>query len=257
MQFWRHSAATDVGLQRNNNEDSFLSCPELGLWIVADGMGGHAAGEVASAIVSETIQQCVERGDSLADAIQHSHQAVLSAAANGHGGQGMGSTVVALHCSGSRYEVAWVGDSRAYLWSPQAEQRFSQLTTDHSYVQMLYQTGAISEAELDTHPEKNIITQCLGSIELEQVSVESIEGDWQRGDKILLCSDGLSDAVSDGEIAEIMGAGHTPGVAVESLISSALTHGGKDNITAAMVELPSSYQSFFQSFTHTLSKFFK
>ena len=257
MQFWRHSAATDVGLQRNNNEDSFLSCPELGLWIVADGMGGHAAGEVASAVVSETIRRCVEEGENLADAIQQSHRAVLRAAADGHGGQGMGSTVVALHCSGSHYHVAWVGDSRAYLWSPSAEHRFSQLTTDHSYVQMLYQTGAISEAELDTHPEKNIITQCLGSIELEQVTVESVEGEWRKGDKILLCSDGLSDAVSDREIADIMSAGHAPGVAVESLISSALSHGGKDNITVTMVELPSSYRSFFQSFTQTLSKFFK
>lgn len=257
MHFWRYSAATDVGLQRNNNEDTYLSCPDLGLWVVADGMGGHAAGEVASAIVSETIKNQVNEGASLSEAIQSSHKEVLSAAANGLGGQGMGSTVVAIQTDGHHYEIAWVGDSRAYLWSPEGEQKFRQITTDHSYVQMLFQTGAISEEELDTHPEKNIITQCLGSIELESVTVDTVEGEWRKGEWIVLCSDGLSDAVPSAEIADVLSQHGTTESATDTLIQTALSRGGKDNITVAIVECPNPYLYFLHSFSNSLSKFFK
>lgn len=257
MHFWRYSSATDVGLQRNNNEDSHLSCPELGLWIVADGMGGHAAGEVASDIVAKSIKQKIRQGESLSEAIQFSHQEVLNASANGHGGKGMGSTVVALHSLGQNYQIAWVGDSRAYLWSPSSEQSFAQITTDHSYVQMLYQTGAISESELDTHPEKNIITQCLGSIELESVIVESTDGQWQKGEWIVLCSDGLSDAVPAHIIAQILSETTNIQMATQNLIDSALSYGGKDNITVTVIECPGIYQTFLHTFTASLSNFFK
>ncbi len=259
MHFWRFSAATDVGLQRNNNEDTYLSSPEVGLWVVADGMGGHAAGEVASAIVSETIDKEVQNGASLSDAIQASHRQVLTAAANGEGGQGMGSTVVALHSNGHHYEVAWVGDSRAYLWSPnkeESESRLTQLSTDHSYVQMLFQTGAISEDELETHPEKNIITQCLGSVELDTVTVDQVEGAWNSGEKILLCSDGLSDVVSAKEIDEILLNKPIPEEAIRELISLALARGGRDNVTVSLVERPSPILIFLQSIRTSLSKFF-
>lgn len=257
MQFWQYSAATDVGLQRNNNEDSFLSCPELGLWVVADGMGGHAAGEVASAIVSDTIKNQVSQGVKLDEAIQISHKEVLNAAANGHGSQGMGSTVVALTSDGQNYQISWVGDSRAYLWSPQSEKKFVQITTDHSYVQMLFQTGAINEDELDTHPEKNIITQCLGSIELDSVTVDSVEGEWKKGDWIILCSDGLSDAVPDVQIAEVLSNSNNIKNATDDLISISLARGGKDNITVSVIQCPSPYLDFFHSFTQSISKFFK
>ncbi|WP_086931474.1 PP2C family protein-serine/threonine phosphatase [Agarilytica rhodophyticola] len=257
MHFWRYSSATDVGLQRNNNEDSYLSCPELGLWVVADGMGGHAAGEVASDIVSQSIKEKIRQGNSLLDAIQFSHQQVLDAAADGRGSQGMGSTVVALLSRGQHYTISWVGDSRAYLWSPYSEPSFVQMTTDHSYVQMLYQTGAISESELDTHPEKNIITQCLGSIELESVQVESKEGEWQKNEWIVLCSDGLSDAVPAHIIAQILHESKNVRVATQSLVESALSYGGKDNITVTIVECPGKYQTFLQAFTASLSNFFK
>lgn len=254
--FWRYSAATDVGLQRSNNEDTFLSCPDLGLWVVADGMGGHAAGEVASAIVSETIKTKVYEGKRLTDAIQNSHRQVLAAAANGEGGQGMGSTVVAMHSHGKHYEIAWVGDSRAYLWSPQGQPPLRQMTTDHSYVQMLYQTGAISEEELDTHPEKNIITQCLGSLELDAVNVGHVEGEWKAGEKMLLCSDGLSDIVTRAEIAQVIAANSNAHQATKALINLALARGGKDNITVSMIEGPSSLLNFFHRFSAYLSKFF-
>lgn len=256
MHFWRFSAATDVGLQRNNNEDTYLSSPEFGLWVVADGMGGHAAGEVASAIVAETIVDEVQNGASLSNAIQSSHRQVLTAAANGEGGQGMGSTVVALHSNGRHYEVAWVGDSRAYLWSPNKQPRLTQLSTDHSYVQMLYQTGAISEEELDTHPEKNIITQCLGSVELDNVTVDLVDGVWHQGEKILLCSDGLSDVVNAREIDEILESKPNTDEAIVELINLALARGGRDNVTVSLIDGPSPILIFLQSIRRSLSKFF-
>lgn len=255
MHLWRYSEATDVGLQRNNNEDSYLSCPDLGLWIVADGMGGHAAGEVASAIVTETIREGVKHGATLKQAIQNSHGAVLHAAENGEGGQGMGSTVVVLQSRSEQYQIAWVGDSRAYLWSPHQEKQLRQLTTDHSYVQMLYQTGAISEEELETHPEKNIITQCLGSLELAHVRVDTVEGTWERGDRIILCSDGLSDVVPEALIAEILDADSTTDTITHNLIQAALEHGGKDNVTVTVVDSPSPYANFLHRISSSLSKF--
>ncbi|MFT5084302.1 MAG: serine/threonine protein phosphatase PrpC [Lentisphaeria bacterium] len=257
MPFTRYSSATDVGLQRNNNEDSYLSRPELGIWVVADGMGGHAAGEVASAIVSQTIVQKIAEGHTLVEGVQCSHRDVLDAARNIEGSMGMGSTVVALRAKGQQFEIAWVGDSRAYFWSPGADKPLRQITTDHSYVQMLYQTGAISEEELDTHPEKNIITQCLGSIELDSVNVDSIKGQWNSHDWILLCSDGLSDAVPVDVIAAILASAANVQTATKNLIDSALAYGGRDNITVSIIEFPGSNRNFLQVFTSVISNIFK
>jgi serine/threonine protein phosphatase PrpC len=140
-----YSQATDVGLLRDNNEDAIWSDAKLGLWVVADGMGGHAAGEVASEITIRVISDSIRQGLGLKEAIDAAHQAVLDAALDGSGRYGMGSTVVALHSVGNRFEIAWVGDSRAYLWSDREKDGFSlqQLTIDHSYVQMLYQSGML------------------------------------------------------------------------------------------------------------------
>ena len=249
------SAATDVGLQRNNNEDSYLSSPEDGLWIVADGMGGHAAGEVASSIVTNTIRDYSRDGKSLSEAIQLSHRAVLDAAANGQGGQGMGSTVVALKSENQQYKIGWVGDSRAYLWSPQSSDPLKLLSKDHSYVQMLYESGAISEDEIETHPEKNIITQCLGSMELDHVEVSIKESDWGNDDWILLCSDGLTDAVSDRKIEKILTKSATLNEASAALVRAALESGGKDNITVVLVETPDrKSESFQRKFKRLIAK---
>lgn len=241
------SAATNVGHRRDNNEDSFLSLPEQGLWLVADGMGGHEAGEVASAIVRETLQS--QPHNRLSDAIQKSHRAVVEAAAQGRGAPGMGSTVVALHSEGHQYEVAWVGDSRAYLWTHNAEGgRLERLTTDHSYVQMLLASGAIGEEEVENHPEKNIITQCLGSSELSEVEVDSVQGQWEPEQWILLCSDGLTDELDDGDIARILWTSRTPRWAVRRLLRKALTRGGRDNITLQIVQSPLTPRSPWSNF---------
>lgn len=236
-----YSAASHPGLTRDNNEDCFLSRPEHGLWLVADGMGGHEAGEVASAIVRDTIERETQNNPriSLPDSIQHAHTSILSSAAQGIGAPGMGSTVVALKSNSDKYQIAWVGDSRAYLWTPTREGgRLEQLSTDHSYVQMLVETGVISPEDAESHPEKNIITQCLGMQELAQVRVDVVEHQWQKGQWILLCSDGLTDEVSDKTIAQILFESHDCLAAVDQLLHAALTSGGRDNITVQIIESP-------------------
>lgn len=233
-----YSAATNVGHKRDNNEDTYLSLPERGLWMVADGMGGHAAGEVASAIVRNTLFTQSDRN--LSTAIQSAHRAVVEAASQGQGAPGMGSTVVALRSEGYHYQVAWVGDSRAYLWTHTADGgRLERLTTDHSYVQALLASGAIGAEEVDTHPEKNIITQCLGSFELSEVQVDSVQGQWLPEQWILLCSDGLSDELDDQDIARILcDSRRNHRRALRALMRSALANGGRDNITAQVVQSP-------------------
>jgi protein phosphatase len=248
--FWtRHAGATDVGLQRDNNEDAYLNAPKLGLWVVADGMGGHAAGEVASAIVIETIARDIANGKPLADAIQNSHHDILNASDAGVGGRGMGSTVVAMRSFQGKYEICWVGDSRAYLLippnKPDDAHELIQLTTDHSYVQMLFQSGAIKEDELDTHPEKNIITQCLGSVELSEVTVDRTVGEWIPNSKLLLCSDGLSDYVKPSEILQLLSEDTHPEAISHRLIQTALDCGGRDNITLTVIEAPTKLKSWF------------
>lgn len=236
-----YSAASHPGLLRDNNEDCFLSQPEHGLWLVADGMGGHEAGEVASAIVRDTIEhETAENPNiSLLDSIQHAHTSILNSAAQGIGAPGMGSTVVALKSTEDKYQVAWVGDSRAYLWTPTHDGgRLQQLSTDHSYVQMLVETGVIRPEDAEFHPEKNIITQCLGMQELTHVKVDVVEQQWQKGQWVLLCSDGLTDEVSDKTIAQILYESPDCLAAVDQLLHAALTSGGRDNITLQIIESP-------------------
>ena len=236
-----YSAASHPGLLRDNNEDCFLSRPEHGLWLVADGMGGHEAGEVASAIVRDTIERETQDNPDipLIDSIQHAHTSILTSATQGVGAPGMGSTVVALKSNSEKYQVAWVGDSRAYLWTPTRDGgRLEQLSTDHSYVQMLVETGVIRAEDAESHPEKNIITQCLGMQELTKVRVDLIENQWQKDQWILLCSDGLTDEVSDKTIAQILYESNDCLAAVDQLLHAALTGGGRDNITLQIIESP-------------------
>lgn len=231
---------THTGNVRSNNEDAFCAEPGLGLWVVADGMGGHEAGEVASEITVSTIRERIQQHVSLANAIQAAHHAVLEGSRSGRGGRGMGSTVVALLSRGDHYQVGWVGDSRAYCWTRTTGRQgtLQQLTTDHSYVQLLVKSGAITAAEADTHPDRNVITQCLGSLELPDVQVDVVDGEWQDGQWLLLCSDGLTDELEDGQISAILANSTDPGNAAEALLREALANGGRDNTTVAVIAKP-------------------
>ncbi len=245
-----YTATSHPGLLRDNNEDTYLCLPEAGVWLVADGMGGHEAGEVASAIVRDTVAQKIKSDPNaeLKPSIQAAHQAILQSAATGIGAIGMGSTVVALQSREKNFSVAWVGDSRAYLWTPDRKGgHLQRLSTDHSYVQMLVEKGVISPEQADIHPEKNIITQCLGMQELDQVSVDSVQGQWQANQWILLCSDGLTDEMNDKTIAQILSLSDNSLTAVDQLLHAALTNGGHDNITLQIIESPVQPHPFWLS----------
>ena len=239
-----YGEGSNVGLVRTNNEDSALSQPDVGLWLIADGMGGHDAGEVASQIVKESVLESIKAGKSISEAIHKSHADVKYAAAHNVGSPNMGTTIVALLSSGRTYQIAWVGDSRAYLWNSLTNQ-LSQISKDHSYVQALVDAGSISRAEMDTHPQRNIITQSLGVSDLEDVVVDLAEREWQSGDKILLCSDGLTDLVNDNEISTLFRKyrGKDNQALVDALIQAALDKGGIDNVSVQVISAPDNLAS--------------
>ena len=227
--------ATDVGCVRELNEDSVYS--ENGLWLLADGMGGHACGEVASALAIEEIKTSVSEGNSLEDAIQKAHTEITQAGQADTSKEGMGTTIVAVISDGINYSLAWVGDSRAYLWD-KSLQKLTQLSQDHSLMVRLVNSGLITEEDALTHPQRHMITQCLGTAEMEQVNVDSIQCEWQFQQQRLLCSDGLSDEASHKKIEEIMSLNSDIADKTDQLIELAKDSGGRDNISIIIVDSP-------------------
>jgi PPM family protein phosphatase len=218
------------GQVRAHNEDSILSCPDLGLWVIADGMGGHERGEVASAMVVAAIAESLTQQDSLEVAIHAANHAVIQAAKLDPASKGMGSTVVAVKFSGAAYQLAWVGDSRAYLLTDSC---IKPLSKDHSWVQTMIDLGQLAAEDARCHPRKNEITQCLGyeSLELE---VGVLHGILQNGQRLLLCSDGLHGELSDQRLFKIAAQGELD-AAVIALLNAANQAGGKDNISCALL----------------------
>lgn len=233
-----YACGTHPGLVRQINEDAYFSDPELGLWIIADGMGGHQAGEVASGIVVKELPAAVRKGESLSDAIEMAHMMIQVASGQNQGTRHMGSTVVALKLSGAHYRIAWVGDSRAYLWNGSELRR---LTKDHSYVQMLLDRGMIMEDEMFSHPSRNVISQGLGvgggGGDGHSVKVDEVDGTLAAGDTLLLCSDGLTGEVREYLISEIMASTRDNQQRLTQLIDAALAFGGADNITIILASL--------------------
>jgi len=230
-----YAQATDVGCVRELNEDSIYS--ELGLWLLADGMGGHACGEIASALAIEEVRSSLSAGSPLDSAIQASHKKIIDAGNSNSSRTGMGTTIVALSSDHTNYQLAWVGDSRAYLWD-KTQNDLTQISEDHSLMVRLINAGLISEQDALTHPQRHMITQCLGSVEIEQVKVDQLNNEWQYQQQILLCSDGLSDEVSKTRIAEIMAAEVNLDEKCSKLIESAKNGGGKDNISVIIIDSP-------------------
>ncbi|WP_411834549.1 PP2C family protein-serine/threonine phosphatase [Pseudoxanthomonas mexicana] len=224
---------THVGLRRELNEDTYYGDSELGLWLVADGMGGHACGEVASALARETIVREIRDGTPLAQAIRIADEEIIRISRRRNDSLPMGTTVVAARVQGQRFEVAWVGDSRAYLWR---EGQLAQLSQDHSYVQELIAQGALTSEQARQHPHRNVVTQALGVTDPRHLNVETMTGELRPGMQLLLCSDGLTEEVDDSGIADTLR--HTDCSAqecVDSLIAAALDGGGSDNVTAILV----------------------
>ncbi len=224
------SGATHVG-QRNHNEDAYLLDGSLSLAIVADGVGGHQAGEVASAITCEVIQREVAAGRSIEDGIRTANREVMAAVAQGRGKAGMASTVVVARFSEGDYELAWVGDSRAYLWDGQLK----LLTRDHSYVQALLAKGQITLAQARNHPRKNVIVQAIGLQEDNKLEVGINCGRLAPGQVLVLCSDGLSDVLDSAVLSEILGSDRSLEARCDALVETAVQAGGRDNITVIVL----------------------
>lgn len=230
----RHAAATHAGHRRPHNEDSHGEFTDIGLYVVADGMGGHEAGEVASRIVVEHVEASVREGEPLADALRGAHDAVLAASDAGEGRPGMGSTVVAAQLDGDRFRVAWAGDSRVY----QMGRSLVRLTSDHSLVQEMVDRGALSEDEARSHPERSLITRAVGMPDQGPIEVDELEGRLRPGEMLLLCSDGLTEELEDAEIERILASGGDLEKRVGELVDAALAAGGRDNVTVVLVASP-------------------
>ncbi len=256
---WQYSCRTDAGRIRELNEDSCLCEPEQGLWVVADGMGGHSCGEVASALAIESVKRSVESDASLADAIQKAHEDILAAVDDGNGAEGMGTTVVSALSRGRNLNIAWVGDSRAYLWHP-ARGKLTRLTQDHSLVERLLSAGLITAEEAKSHPQRHLITQCLGSKDLEKVKVDQVELSWEPGQVLLLCSDGLTEELSDADMKTIFDAHTSLDKSADRLLRMALNKGGQDNISFILlqspVKKPSGIKGFFYSVGLSVKRLF-
>ncbi|WP_376695127.1 PP2C family protein-serine/threonine phosphatase [Wenzhouxiangella sp. EGI_FJ10305] len=239
----RSASVSDIGRVRRENQDAVLADDELGLWLVADGMGGHAGGARASVIARDTVRERILRGAGLVDAVTAAHEAIRSEQLDNPEFNDMGTTIVALVEREGRYEVCWVGDSRAYRFSP-GHDRFQQLTSDHNVAGVLVASGALTPDEATRHPQRHVLTDCLGLAGEQGPRIDVLEGEWQPGDMILLCSDGLSGELGDGELERIVRSAGATGARglVDTLLQDALASGAHDNVSAVAVAAPPEAQ---------------
>ena len=226
-------ARSDVGCVRSHNEDSYLAASPL--FCVCDGMGGHAAGEVASAIAVETIAKTGPKtadATQLGAAVEAANAAIIEAAVNGVGRPGMGCTATAAVIEGTTLAIAHVGDSRAYLLH---EGTLIRVTRDHSYVEELVDAGEITADEARVHPNRSVITRALGSD--PAMYADHFTLNVEEGDRLILCSDGLSSMIPDGEIERVAQQSSTAQICTDNLVDAALAAGGGDNVTVVVVDI--------------------
>lgn len=223
---------------REVNEDNYIEQPELGLWVVADGMGGHSAGDIASTMVVDGLSVLERTGTNeefiqkIIDVLSITNQKLRQMAFSRFGKKSMvGSTVVVLVCFEGRYTILWAGDSRVYQYQ---QGQLKQVTRDHSHVNELIDSGAIPEEEAESHPLANVITRAIGAA--QDLNIERLDGDLESGDIFLLCSDGLNKELTDSEIQQFFTTENVVDIN-KALIHSALIRGAKDNITAISVKI--------------------
>ena len=226
-------ARTDVGCVRSHNEDSYLVQPPL--FVVSDGMGGHAAGEVASGIAVETISRMAPSSADpalLGRAVEAANISIIDAAESGRGKPGMGCTADAAFFEKDKVAIAHVGDSRVYLLH---EGALIRVTHDHSYVEELVDAGEITADEARVHPNRSVITRALGSD--PYMYADHFQLNIEQGDRLILCSDGLSGMILDRDIEDIAVASDTPQLCADNLVDAALAAGGSDNVTVVVVDV--------------------
>ncbi|MEO8475900.1 MAG: Stp1/IreP family PP2C-type Ser/Thr phosphatase [Actinomycetota bacterium] len=223
--------ATDIGRVREGNEDSYLVDPPL--YAVADGMGGHRGGEVASELALETIESLFREGaTTLVEQVRQANRAVFARSQEDRAVSGMGTTLTAAHVEGGAVRLAHVGDSRAYLLRAGA---LRQLTDDHTLVNRMVKAGEITESEAEVHPHRNVLTRSLGTE--AEVHIDEEQVPLMDGDRVLLCSDGLFGMVAEDQIQAILEAEPAPQRAADRLIKAANRAGGVDNITAIVLDV--------------------
>lgn len=234
---WRSAARTDAGKVRSRNEDAFLDCPQQGLWVVADGMGGYQGGDIASQLIVASLAELPAREDfdaRLSDIRQCLHwlnrrlSQELTLAA-GCQDSIIGSTVVALVVQDRRAACIWAGDSRCYLWR---SQRLYQLTKDHSFQQQLMDEQKLSAEQAKIHPSAHALTRAVGAA--EQLALDVLELEVYAGDTFLLCSDGLYQGLSSDVLGNALSLTE-PHVALQRLFDGALRCEARDNLTAVVI----------------------
>jgi protein phosphatase len=246
------SALTDTGIKRTNNEDSFLVMESKNLYAVADGMGGHSSGEIASKIAVETISDFFRNseisedstwpyayddnisfeGNKLKTAVAVANEKIQEYASEHPESRGMGTTVVAVLVLDSRLILCHVGDSRCYLLR---DGKLSLVTSDHSWVNEQVKLGFLTEEEAQKHPFRNVITKALGTKGEATAEINETEG--RSGDLLLLCTDGLNSMIPDSEIAKIVSKDTGLDEKARSLIDAANNAGGEDNITLVLLKI--------------------
>lgn len=232
----RYSATTHVGKVRKVNEDSILALPDHGIWVVSDGMGGHAAGDFASQTVVDAIAMIdpeLPPGEmirALRHAIARAHDVITAEAAR-RDGTTIGATVVSLVLTDGHFAAFWAGDSRLYRFRGG---QIEMLTSDHSFVAGLVLSGQMSWDEAELHPQSNAITRAVGVG--DELELDKIRGEVMPGDRFLLCSDGLSKYATFGILAQAMQGAPIETVA-DKLLQIALDAGGADNISVIVVDI--------------------
>ena len=223
------AAKTDAGVRGGDNEDAIGWDEDRQIWLVADGMGGHVNGQIASQIAKSSILEA-DPAKSTDTQLVDAHEAILSAAKEDQELVGMGSTVVLAKMRDKDAEISWVGDSRAYLWR---RRKLRQLTRDHSFLEVLRQQNVLTEEQIRADPRSNLVTQTLGHGDPQP---EIVHTSLRNGDRILLCSDGLNDELDDARIAEILSRNSGVQGAVDELVATALASGGRDNTSVIVIE---------------------
>jgi serine/threonine protein phosphatase PrpC len=226
-------AATDVGRVRDHNEDGYLFDDGLGLVAVADGMGGHRGGEVASATALEALHTALSGSDGIREAVGVANDRVFERSTTDEGLRGMGTTLTAgVFDRRGTLTFGHVGDSRAYLLR---DNELSRITTDHSLVEELMAAGELTEEEAERHPQRSMITRAIGLEPGVEVDLYPVE--LEAGDRVMLCSDGLTTMLHEAEIAALLDEQDDPERAAQALVTAANAAGGVDNITVLVVDV--------------------
>lgn len=234
--FWESEGATDVGTVRAQNEDSILSQADIGLWTVADGMGGHGGGDIASQMIVEHLQkitlspQLSQSVNEIETAIREVNSRLLEYSRSKLAGRTIGSTFVSLLIKGNVGVCLWAGDSRLYRYR---HNKLTAISEDHSHVAELVKKGLISAAQAEVHPERNVITRAVGTS--PSIDIDITVFDLKIGDQFLLCSDGLYNAVSEAEIIDSLNKQSLKN-SVSELIQRALDNHASDNVSLILVK---------------------